>query len=90
MYANGIHQDFGVGDKEYEHNVACYNEESGREFRNYYDKEDVKGMSAVVLWRPILMDGPCTHKPLVVCDATSVKMDDVIPTALVGFLPDGK
>lgn len=53
-----------------------------------WDNRAISGMKSIVFWRPIEMEGPLQHRPLTVCDAQTVKVDDVFPLELAGFAPN--
>ena len=40
-------------------------------------------------WRPTNMAGPLMHMPLALCDASSVEITDLVPTAMTGIAPSG-
>lgn len=58
-------------------------------WRAEFDNPEVKGSIAVCFWRPINMQQPCMHMPLALCDPNTISMDDVVPTALLGFTMSG-
>lgn len=86
FYAMGVHQDYGVNEKEF---VAGNKAYGGEWLENYYnskfDRAECTGHTNLVFWRVTNMEGPCQYKPLAVCDPNTVDRKDHIPTAIVGF-----
>lgn len=70
--------------------TAYSNSFVGKMWRRNYDSRAISGMIGVVLWRPILMEGPLQHMPLGVCDPNTVRNVDVFPTETIGFAPNGR
>jgi hypothetical protein len=79
FYAQGVHQDFGLTTDLYHNNLLGY---AGKWYADnvikQFNKDVVKGMRGVVLWRPILMDKPLTHMPLCVLDPSTVSVHDCV------------
>ena len=67
--------------------MKCYGgEQGGKEWKDYWDKPEVKGQMIINFWRPTNMKEPVRYKPLLVCDPPTInRQTDVIPTALCDF-----
>jgi hypothetical protein len=79
IYADWVHQDFGLTADDFARNFAgIATPETARAWRRRYDREDVAGCVAISLWRTIGMQEPLRHMPLALCDPGSVDMADVI------------
>ena len=92
MYANGIHQDFGKGRSSYIDNLNAYAEESGYKAETWeekFDREEVQKFMMLCFWRPTNMEGKLQHQPLALLDPRTVKLDDIVPTGMIGFTKSG-
>jgi len=90
-YAQGVHQDHGLGPDDYQQSVEAYSTpEYAQMWRKRYDAPDVAGFMVLNFWRTVYMDQPLRHLPLAVCHPASVAAEDLVPAALVGFAPSGK
>jgi len=75
FYAEGVHQDYGLSDKEYRQSLDAYGGKYMTEpFDKHWSKDVIKGMKGIVFWRPILNQKPLKHLPLTVLDRNTVKM----------------
>jgi len=90
-YANGVHSDGGVGLDAYVHNIGAFaGAQAAQWWRTLYERPDVGGLVWIDFWRTTNMGGPLEHMPLALCDASSLRASDLIPTALTGIAPDGR
>jgi hypothetical protein len=86
VYADGVHQDYGVNPDEFAWNITAYGgAQYAKMYKDYYDMPEVTGHTNIVFWRTTNMEKPLQFKPLAVCDPTTVDRKDNIPTALVGY-----
>ena len=91
FYAQGVHQDHGLGADDYERNVGAFaGPEAAGWWRRRYERDDVIGLMAIDFWRTTNMAGPLRHMPLALCDPTSVAAPDLISTTLTGIAPEGR
>jgi len=82
VYADWVHQDFGLTADDLSRNIGgIKTPESARRWRARYECSDVVGCVAISFWRTIGMSEPLRHMPLALCDPGSVAMDDVIAVA---------
>ena len=89
-YAGGVHQDFGLTPDDFQETMEAFTSpEIGRFWRDRFDRDDVAGMIAIDFWRPVGMSGPLRHMPLCVSDASTIRVEDVVPLGLVDFAPSG-
>lgn len=80
VYADWVHQDFGLTAHDYALNLAgITTQDRARDWRARYECDDVAGFVAISFWRTIGMRAPLRHMPLALCDPASVEMADVIP-----------
>ena len=90
-YGEVIHNDYGLQADDYEENIAAFGtEQQARAWRQRYEQPDVAGYMVINFWRTVYMNEPLCHMPLAVLDASSVPMQDVVPSGLLGFTPTGK
>jgi hypothetical protein len=91
IYANGVHQDYGLTPDDYQESLEAFSSpEFAASWRERFDRPEVAGFVVLDFWRPVYMTAPLRHMPLAVCDPHSIAMEDVVPAALVGFAPSGK
>jgi hypothetical protein len=91
FYAEGIHQDYGLGPDDYQESVEAFvSEEAALGWRAYYDSDAVAGLTSIDFWRTTGMDGPLKHMPLALCDPSSVDPADIVPSSFEGVTPTGK
>ncbi len=90
-YANGVHQDFGIGPDDFQQGLAAFTgPEIAAAWRSRYEQDDVEAFVVIDLWRPVGMQGPVRHMPLGLCRPDTVRPDDRVPLALHGITPTGK
>lgn len=90
-YAQGIHNDYGITPDDYQESLEAYSTpEYATAWRQRFDRPEVAGFMVINFWRTVNMEAPLRHLPLTVCEPSSVRMEDVVPAALVGFAPTGK
>lgn len=74
-YSFAVHNDYGF-------RVSDWPSPSP-EFQARFDREEVRGMLAINVWRPVVpMQGPVKRTPLAVCAPASVDMEDVLPISI--------
>lgn len=61
-----------------------------RDFIKAYNDKKTKGFSVINFWRPINMSEPCTHKPLALLDPNTVKLEELVPSALFNYTKTGR
>ncbi|MCE3290682.1 MAG: symbB [Caulobacter sp.] len=82
VYADWVHQDFGLAAGDFARNLAgIATPDAAEAWRARYDRDDVIGCVVISCWRTIGMREPLRHMPLALCDPTSVEMADVIEIA---------
>ncbi|HTU10874.1 MAG TPA: CmcJ/NvfI family oxidoreductase [Allosphingosinicella sp.] len=82
VYADWVHQDFGLTADDFARNLAgIVDPEAARAWRERYDSADVTGCVAISFWRTLGLTQPLRHMPLALCDPGSVAMADVLPAA---------
>ena len=90
-YAQGIHNDYGLTPDDYQESLEAYSTpEYASAWRQRFDRPEVAGFMVINFWRTVYMDAPLKHLPLTVCDPNTVKTEDKVAAALVGFAPTGK
>ena len=90
-YGEVVHNDYGLEADDYEENIAAFDsDENARGWRQRYERDDVAGFMVINFWRTVYMDEPLRHMPFAVLDPSSVPIQDVVPSGLLGFTPTGK
>jgi hypothetical protein len=90
QYASGVHSDYGTTPEDFEVSVEAYSNRSAAEgWRRRYERPEVEAFVMVDFWRPTNMAGPLLHMPLALCDASTVEVADLVPTAMTGIAPTG-
>ncbi len=90
QYAGAVHSDYGLTPEDFEVSVEAYaDRQAAQAWRRQYEREDVEAFAVVDFWRPTNMQGPLLHMPLALCDASTVDLADLIPTAIIGIAPSG-
>ena len=91
FYGSGVHNDYGVTADDFESNAAAFGTpEQGQQWREQYERDDVRAFMMINFWRPVHMSCPVEHMPLAVLDASSVDSDDLVLSGLKGFTLTGK
>jgi hypothetical protein len=89
-YASGVHSDYGVSPEDFEVSIEAYADRRAAEgWRGRYERDEVDAFAVIDFWRPTNMSGPLEHMPLAVCDASTVDVADLVPTAMTGIAPSG-
>ena len=89
-YALGVHQDFGVSPEDFQEGLEAFTgREIGGAWRARFESPDVLGFVMVDFWRSAGMKGPVRHMPLTICDASSVRPEDLVPLSIEGITPTG-
>ncbi|HST35508.1 MAG TPA: CmcJ/NvfI family oxidoreductase [Allosphingosinicella sp.] len=82
VYADWVHQDFGLSADDFARNLAgIVTPEAAGAWQARYACDDVAGCVAISFWGTVGMQGPLRHMPLALCDPGSVEMADVIAAA---------
>ena len=90
QYANGVHSDYGLTPDDFEVSVEAFGGRQAADgWRRGYERDEVEAFMVIDFWRPTNMTGPLLHMPLALCDAGSVDMADLVPTAMTGIAPTG-
>lgn len=90
FYGLGVHQDFGLYPEDMK-TTLTHNDCTYEQWLEKLDEEGTAGYSVINFWRPVLpMQGPVKNTPLAVCDPNTVKMDEIVPQDLYGFVPGGQ
>lgn len=85
VYADWVHQDFGLTAGDFAGNLAGISgEEAARRWLARYAKDDVAGCVAISCWRTVEMREPLRHMPIALCDPETVAMEDVAANAATG------
>mmetsp|Transcript_57930 Transcript_57930/g.130281 ORF Transcript_57930/g.130281 Transcript_57930/m.130281 type:complete len:354 (-) Transcript_57930:246-1307(-) len=97
FYGLGVHQDFGLYPEDMKSVWRRTEADPSGHFGNYegwqakMEEGGFSGFSTINFWRPVLpMIGPVQNTPLAVCDPNTVKMDEIVPQDLYGFVPGGQ
>eukprot|EP00931_Biecheleriopsis_adriatica_P087321 TRINITY_DN61813_c0_g1_i1.p1 TRINITY_DN61813_c0_g1~~TRINITY_DN61813_c0_g1_i1.p1 ORF type:complete len:355 (+),score=51.25 TRINITY_DN61813_c0_g1_i1:56-1066(+) len=94
FYGQGVHQDFGIYPMEMRGTAMHADMHEQGSFEKWLERLQDKatgGYSIINFWRPVLpMAGPVEKKPLAVCDPNTVRMSDIVPQDLRGFVPGGQ
>jgi hypothetical protein len=79
VYADWVHQDFGLTAGDFALNLAgIMSPEAAERWQARYAQDDVASCVAISCWRTIGMRDPLRHMPIALCDPASVAMEDVI------------
>lgn len=90
QYANGVHSDYGLTPEDFEVSVVAYSDpKAAAGWRAGYERAQVEAFLVVDFWRPTNMSERLEHMPLALCDASTVDVGDLIPTAMTGIAPSG-
>lgn len=91
FFGSVVHNDFGVTADDYQENSAAFgNAEGAQNWRDQFDRDDVRGFMMINFWRTVHMSEPLQHMPLAVLDASSVAKDDMVSSGLKGFTNSGR
>ena len=89
-YAGGAHQDFGLSPDDYQEGMQAFTgPEIGAAWRSRFEQDDVAGFMMIDFWRTAGMQEPLKHMPLSVCDPRTVRIEDVVPLAVLDITPTG-
>lgn len=90
FYGTGVHQDYGLYPEDMK--TTRFDQSiSQEEWEQKLDADDSAGYCVINFWRPVLpMRGPVTAAPLALCDPNTVRMDEIVPQDLYGFVPGGQ
>eukprot|EP01006_Ploeotia_vitrea_P002210 TRINITY_DN106763_c0_g1_i1.p1 TRINITY_DN106763_c0_g1~~TRINITY_DN106763_c0_g1_i1.p1 ORF type:complete len:309 (-),score=30.37 TRINITY_DN106763_c0_g1_i1:394-1260(-) len=91
-YARGVHQDYGITDKDYVALMEAYGVDAvGAAWAQQLATDKVRGYCSINFWRSVLpMKGPLQTTLLALLDPQSVAPEDIIETGATGSTPTGK
>lgn len=79
VYADWVHQDFGLTAGDFARNLAgITTQDEAIRWRERYERDDVTGCVAISFWRTLGMRQPLLHMPIALCDPGTVSIADVI------------
>lgn len=85
FYAHGIHQDYGSTPEDWDNCMKAY----GANYSAGINEMQSRKFMSICFWRPINLGYPLLDNPLAVCDPTTVKPEEVVPTKVWGYAPCG-